>query len=93
MNYFITAIYDDNTKSRSRTFGYYSTLENAKEAVTVNRGEMHECLYNFIVIEAIDEGIHKSCSAEYWYKWTEDGWSRLYDKPEQFFGICNWAFG
>lgn len=80
----------------SRTFGYYNNLKDAIKAVEENRGSMQECLYNFIVIEAIDEGIHPKVIKEYWFKWKNNHWKPFgssYRKPKKFIGICNLALG
>lgn len=104
MNYFITAIYDEpglfvHRKAR-RTFGYFSKLDEALKAVQENRCNMQECLYNYLVIEGIGEGIHALVEEEYWFTWEEwqhqaghCGWHRISSKPELFNGTINFALG
>ena len=41
------------TDARSRTFGYYRGWQAALTAVRENRYDMHECLYNYLVMERI----------------------------------------
>lgn len=101
--WFITSILfkkPENSESPARaethrTFGYYSTPEKARHAVAENYGNMHECLYNFLVIENIGEGVHALADDnEEWYEWNEEdnNWVAI-AKPPQFMGIINWAIG
>ena len=98
MNFFITAIphypEDEVVHRRSRCFGYYSTMDEAKMAVTLNRCNMHEGLYNYIVVEGIGEGIHPEPIEIAWFRWNDDarGW-QLTVKPEWSEGTINWAIG
>ena len=96
MNYFITAIYDEpglfiHRKAR-RTFGYFHTIDDAIKAVVENRGNMQECLYNYLVIEGIGEGIHRLAEQEIWYEWKDGKWT-LCNKPEFLKSIINFALG
>lgn len=97
MNYFITSIYDErglfvHRKAR-RTFGYFKELDDALQAVKENRCNMQECLYNYLVIEGIGEGIHAYCNEDYWFEWQDNHWQRILGKPEFLNGIVNFAFG
>lgn len=78
--YFITAMTNGPiTKDwRSRTFGYFKTLDRALLAVEKNEGEMFECLYTRLVIEPLPEGIYPSVIKDntndnLWFKWVHDG--------------------
>lgn len=97
MNYFITAIYDEPGlfvhRKDKRTFGYFNDLILALIAVEENKGNLHECLYNYLVIEGIREGIHAKTEEEYWYQWQKDHWKKLKEKPEFLKGIVNFALG
>ena len=100
MNYFITAIYYNSTDweddRNHRTFGYYSTLDAAKQAVEKNLCDMNEFLYNYIVIEEIGEGIHPEVKSEMWWAWSRDlkCWEPLESRPvDEYFNFCNWALG
>jgi hypothetical protein len=96
MNYFITSIYDMpglfvHRKAR-RTFGYFDTLEKAIDVVIKNSGDIQECLYNYLVIEAIGEGIHATVNQEYWFYWENDRWTKC-PKPEFLKHLVNFALG
>jgi hypothetical protein len=97
--WFITSIYlvkPENKESPARaetkrTFGYYSNPQEAIQAIVTNRCNMHECLYNYLVLENIGEGIHPEVHNEEWYKWEEKWVPCL--KPLELVGIINWALG
>lgn len=100
--YFITAIISEEhlthvpfyQKLRSRTFGFFETFEKAHEAVTDNVGSLHECIYDYIVIEKIESGIHSLPIEEHWYEWCIplNCWQPTM-KPNEFNGIINFAIG
>ena len=98
MNHFITSIayYPDQTDfhKSSRCFGYFAALGEAVEAVKRNSCNMHESLYNYLVIEAFNEGIHPEVVQEYWYVWSDFAhrWEGIY-KPQFTLGTINWAIG
>ena len=102
----VTSLFGDkgwNGVSDSRCFGYYLTKKDAIEAVVENRGDLHECLYNYIVIELLPQGIHPIPEEELWFKWiidysndtneSIDGFWIETNKPEWSNHIVNWAFG
>lgn len=81
---------------RSRTFGFYNTYNEAYKACEENRGSMEECLYDYLVMEYIEPGIHPMVHSELWWKWNTINrcWDCMHqEKPEEFNGICNWALG
>ena len=96
-NWFLTSIVvdDNNPRSRnSRCFGYYANYSDAMSAVTKNQCDMRECLYDYLVMEEIGEGIHPEVMQENWFKWNDglNGWHRC-NKPSEFVGSINWALG
>jgi len=109
MPWFITSICKDETikrmreqtrdprfvTSRSRTFGFYNTLDEAYKAVESNRCNLHECLYDYLVIEYIEPGIHPTVEKEYWWEWVAENnrWEDGIEKPVEFIGVVNWALG
>ena len=100
--WFITSIYlskPENPESPARaetkrTFGYYGDFAYARKAVEENRSNMHECLYNYLVIEKFNEGVHALAESEDWYQWdeTKNGWKSI-PKPSFSEGLVNWAIG
>lgn len=105
MPYFITAIafhpgapetYPPGRKLRC--FGFFGTLERAIASVLENECDMHECLYNYIVVENLDEGIHPSVRKdnpeELWFEWSRDRerWIQT-QKPDWSKGYLGWSIG
>ena len=105
--WFLTAIHVDETKMQrhpiydeikvekfTRTFGYYRGFHKALEAVKKNTGNMCECLYNYLIMEQIGEGVHALGEEVEWFKWndTKNGWVPC-ARPEWAKGIINWALG
>jgi hypothetical protein len=94
----VTAIYRFRRKSEKRCFGWFHTLEEAIEAVESNRGSMQESLYEWIVIETMDAGIHPIALNEVWYRFNfaktqEDRrWVKC-RKPRFSIGVINWGIG
>ena len=105
MPWFLTSLFTDEVAQRSsmlladrrRTFGFYNTYIEAYMAVKENRMNMQECLYNYLVLEYIEPGIHPTVHAIEWWKWNyeEHKWEMNLDKPlpKEFEGTCNWALG
>ena len=52
-----------------RCIGWYGSLKEAIDAVFSNCGEMHECRYNYIVVESISSGVWKRTDKEWWFIW------------------------
>lgn len=101
MSYFVTAIayYPDIERYSepwkvTRTFGHFSTQVEAELAVGENRCDMHEFLYNFIVVEELNYGIHPMGDQQTWFAWTdrEFQWQKI-DKPAWAKGVLNWSVG
>jgi len=96
MHYFITAIpyYPEEAPHLMvRCFGYYPTLDDAKEAVLQNKCDLHEALYNYIVIEEIGYCIHPESTERKWFAWSNSGCWVECEKPEWSVGLVNWALG
>ncbi len=113
MPWFITSICSDKVynKLRSdskntnysrpqRTFGFFNTYVDALSAIYENRYNMQECLYDFIVLEYIESGIHALVLNTEWYKWTDKPmsndngkWECVEKCPKEFTGITNFALG
>jgi hypothetical protein len=97
--WFITSIVKENFSPQSknkRTFGFYEHYVDAYKAVKENRCNMCECLYDYIVIEYMEEGIHPEVHKEQWFKWDDhlNRWDMSeIDKPNEFIGWVNWAIG
>lgn len=113
--YFITSIWDRSEQdprstnkrpSSRRCWGWMPTLEEAKEAVKRNSGDMAECCYyTYMVIEKVQCGIPAiplfTKDSEIWYKWHVDpkdpnkfrGKWLLCEKPKWSNNTCGWSIG
>jgi hypothetical protein len=77
-----------------RTFGFFEHRRRAETAITLNTGNMEECLYNYLVLEYMEEGIHPEVMVEKWWSWGDETrrWEPC-EKPSGFEGLVNWALG
>jgi len=78
-----------------RTFGFYNAYHGAYKAIQDNIGNMRECLYDYLVLEYIEEGIHPAVHMTDWWQWSNshNDWYFIGNSPEEFKGITNWALG
>lgn len=97
--YFITTIEHlpkDYSIPGSRCVGYYSNFEDANCAVRSNFGDIHEYLYDYCVIEKVEEGIYKYALKEERWFYKFNGNTREYeyiDEPEEFAHQCGFGIG
>jgi len=96
--YFITALQSNPRPGQpyKRCFGFHLDLFTAIDSVSDNVGNMHECIYDYIVIEHFSPGIHPIADNDVWFRWSEDapvGWAKMDHKPSEFEGIINFAIG
>ena len=98
--YFITGFtkyeIDERTQTpnigSSRTFGYYMNRDDAKEAVKYNYCDIFEAMYDYMVIEHIEEGLYNLASGRLFFKWNHK--KREYEEIEPFEDHWgNYAFG
>lgn len=94
MPWFITTVVKYNPHVK-RTFGFYDKYQDAYKAIIENRGNMSECLYDYLIVEYIEQGIHPEVHTEEWWWWVEKNkrWENGIEKPENFKSIINWALG
>jgi hypothetical protein len=57
------------TTGSIRCFGYYSSFNTADIAVKQNTLDIHEYLYDYMVIEKVEEGLYPICLDRWFYKW------------------------
>ena len=100
--YFITVIenidYDADplyaTKGDQRCMGYVETFEKAEEIVTNNSYDIHECSYDYAVIEKIGPGIHYPAFERQFYKYNyEKGTYERIEEPPSVKQIINFSIG
>jgi hypothetical protein len=79
-----------------RTPGFFFSLEDAKKCVEENRGDIHEMVYKYIVIEEFGPGLYYLPDVEFWYKWEGDNKTGKYvecDKPSEYEQIVCFGLG
>jgi hypothetical protein len=100
--FFITAIYSKAIFQpaiargpQSRCFGYFTDKGESIKTVKTNQSDLHECLYDYIVIEDLKEGLYcgmEFAPAEIWFQWNGTEWVECI-KPDFAKSIFNWAIG
>lgn len=103
MPWFLTSILSKETVENNphyknleqRTFGFYNHYYDAYKAVHENYGNMCECLYDYLVMEYIEEGIHPLSHKEEWFIFDTklNRWVSLEKCPLEFEGLTNFALG
>ena len=100
--YLITSVKSDERSgwgySENRCWGWVATEKEAKYAVSINAGDMHETTFDYVVIEKQPSGIPAVAEVVAWYKCTghyPEGrnwrvWKRC-KAPEWSKGTCNWG--
>lgn len=86
----------ENFKANSlnATFGWYSKLSLALDAVKKNDCDFHEAVYQYIVVEEVKEGDFGMAIKEWWFKWDKKEKKFLpISKPKETLGTINWGIG
>ena len=78
----------------SRTFGYYPHRHWAIEDLNSNNTDLHECLYNYAVVEKIPMGLYQLAEERIFFKWDEEK-KGFFEVDGTEFEDCfgNYAFG
>lgn len=74
-----------------RCFGFFYILDDALKSVEQNSCNMIECLYEYLVVEAYDEGIHPISRELEWFYADNNEW-KVCEKPKNI-GCVNLALG
>jgi len=81
-------------KGYSHCFGYYKNFKFATQAVHNNYGDINETIYDYVVIEYIEEGLNPICKKRWFYKFDyENHKYEFIPEPEAFKNICNIGLG
>ena len=82
---------------RTHTFGFFNKREDVDKAITKYGDDMYECLYTYIVVEHLKQGVRPWTTqrAEIWYKWQYKtrSFKLLKHKPKEFLGSVGWSMG
>jgi len=78
----------------NRTFGWFLKEKEAKNYLAKNPGWIHECLYDYVIIEQFPPGIHRLAKKEIWYKWNRKKQKYFsIAKPKAVSNIISWGMG
>jgi hypothetical protein len=96
--YTVTGVYSESFKSSNtstRCFGWYSSLEEAKESLNKNPNVIsEEGYYEYVIIEEYETGLHPLCIDGVWYKWNDNSKKYIPSmKPLIFEKVCNFGLG
>ena len=74
--------------------GYYTDLDKAKEAVTNNACDINETVYDYAVIEKIEEGLYHPSIEALWFKYDKENDSyKPIDTPKEVKNYCGFSIG
>ncbi len=76
----------------SHTFGYFCSFFDARKVVAKNHFDLHEGLFEYIVIEGVKPGIPAEIVSEDWYRWDGERW-QIDSKPSWAKNVCNFGIG
>jgi hypothetical protein len=80
--------------SDSRCVGYCFTAQEAFDLVEGNYADIHECDYNYVIVEELGAGLYPDTYQDYWYEWDIEKEKYVScEKPEFAEGIVNWGIG
>ena len=65
-----------------RTVGWFPTLAEAEACVRENRGDLHETVYTYAVIEELEAGLYPIPIGQDWYEWSGNGYRRCEPPPQ-----------
>lgn len=92
--YFVATIRNIYTNS-TRVVGFFDSLEQARNCVESNCGDIYEeGYYNYAVIEELESGIYPACQNPIFYEWFGDkktGGYREVSKPKEFEGFIGFT--
>lgn len=107
MPWFITSLCSDETIRKvwggtcgvsgerpQRTFGFFDRYHEAFLTIKDNVGNMQESLYDLIVLEYIEPGIHPKVYSDEWYRWDYEKSKWVHTvRPPEFQNVTNFALG
>lgn len=95
--FFVTTVVTDNGNFKnSRCWGYYYSLDDARHNILINNSDIHECDFDFALIEEMSQGIMSYIATpdlkKVWFHWEEDGYREV-EEPEFAKDIVGWSCG
>lgn len=94
MIFTITGIHTLDKSWDSRCFGFYYTFHYAELSVINNNADIAEKYYNYMIIEAIEEGVYPDVKEKYIYKYNnEQNIFERIDWPKELIHFTNFGIG
>ena len=75
-----------------RCVGYFSTVEDAKDVILNNYGDIRETNYQYALIESVHVGLYPHAERLFWYEWINGKYQEI-PTPEHFKQMCNFSIG
>jgi len=100
--YTVTTIASSSRFGGTRTPAICTTFEKAAEMVENNDGDLYECSYRLVVIEAVvPDHLYTTLHEQYWYVWVynhkdsvnSEGSYKAIETPEVYKNIVGWGIG
>ena len=77
-----------------RCIGFFSNIENAMEAILINKNTIYNQQYKYCILEEYDEGLFKYCTNRYLFVWSKE--KKRYvqiDEPIEIHLVTNFGIG
>ena len=92
--YIVTTMRDLETGNNPHSRCWFSKLKDAKLTIEINDLDLHECYYDYAVIEKVREYTLALVDKEWWYKWNNRKKKYMpIDKPKKLKYVCNFGIG
>lgn len=88
--YFVTVM--TSNRDERRCWGWFPDLADAIKAVIHDVSDMHEGIFDLLVIESIRPGIGCNAKALVWFRHEDGGWRSIF-APKEAANITNYAIG
>lgn len=75
-----------------RCIGYTTNLDEAKVAVESNLEDIHDGMYDYVIIEELLPGIKIQDTARWLYKWEGNEYKKI-DIPQSIEHLSNFGIG
>lgn len=91
-----TMISGEEQYKDSRCWGYYYDINEAVTAIVENHTDIHECTYDYAVIEGVPDGVLPIDMEELkWFQWNNvlERYEEIDEKPKSLHNIISWSVG
>lgn len=88
--------FTDGLSTENRTWGWFSSLEDAVLCAKNNSGDLHETIFNYLIIEECNPGVCVPYKIVKTFKWKPNKrYGRWIEckKPDFLNGIINFTIG